>query len=650
VSGIESLSEKILARIALLQSMAAMLPNMKSVLEFICQGLSDMAGITRVDYYIPDNKDSPAQKKDNSSTRISFPLKHNSILYADLVFHLADPDAFEPYKPYISNFTNMLAVIFEQKAQRELNTKLIEELEQRVRERTHELQTSKEMYEEIVQKTSDLLVTADGNGKFIFLNRVAEKIFGLPVEACVGASLLDFTHPDDYPETNEVLSNAQENHLEKTSFESRQINKKTKEITHLLWTVNFQFDNEDHIQVIHAIAHDITVRKKAEEEHQKYEQQLQQTQKLESLGILAGGIAHDFNNLMGGLYGYIDMAKEGSTDAAVTSHLEKAMNTIERARSLTQQLLTFAKGGVPVKKTGNLFPFIEETVRFVLSGSNVSCSFSVPDELWACNFDKNQIGQVIDNLVINAKQAMSSGGSLTVTAGNIVLGEKEHPLLAAGNYVKVSVKDTGGGIPKEIITKIFDPFFSTKAAGHGLGLATCFSILTRHHGSLDVESVPGKGSVFHVIIPAAQAIYPAEEQRTEQCHRGSGLFLIMDDEEVMRAILSTMLESAGYSVTSTTNGQDAINFANQCQKEGKKIEGMLFDLTVPGGLGGKAAIEQIRAMGITTPAFVASGYADDPIIINPELYGFTGSICKPFMKAELIEMLEKHMHKLEGTR
>ena len=644
MSGTESLSEKILARIALLQSMAAMLPNKKSVLEFICQGLSEVAGITRVEYYIPeDSISSCVGKEENLKEKITFPLKHNCILYAGLVFHLDDPDAFEPYKPYISNFTNMLAVIFEQKAQRELNSKLIAELEQRVIERTRELQASKEMYEEIVQKTSDLIVTADGTGKIIFINRVADKIFGLPAEACIGSSLLDFTHPDDYQNTKEVLSDAKKNHTEKASFESSQINKKTSEITHLLWTVNFQFDNEDRIKVIHAIAHDITVRKKAEEEHQKYEQQLQQTQKLESLGILAGGIAHDFNNLMGGLYGYIDMAKEGSTDADVTSHLEKAMNTIERARSLTQQLLTFAKGGVPVKKTGNLFPFIEDTVRFVLSGSNVSCSFSVPDDLWACNFDKNQIGQVIDNLVINAKQAMSSGGTLTVTAENIVLGEKEHPVLAAGNYVKVSVKDTGSGIPKEIITKIFDPFFSTKAAGHGLGLATCFSILTRHNGSLDVESVPGKGSVFHVIIPAAQAVYPAEGQRTEQCHRGSGLFLVMDDEEVMRDILSIMLQSLGYTVICTANGQEAVDFAKKAQSQNKVIKGMIFDLTIPGGMGGLEAAGEIRKLNSTVPVFVSSGYTEGFTMKNPAEYGFTASLDKPFRKNELVALLEKYM-------
>lgn len=643
MSGTESLSEKILARIALLQSMAAMLPNKKSVLEFICQGLSEVAGINRVDYYIPDNKDSPAQKKDNSSTRIAFPLKHNSILYADLVFHLADPDVFEPYKPYISNFTNMLAVIFEEKAQRELNTKLIAELEQRVTERTKELQVSKERYEQIVERTSDLIISTDSNNYITFINKVAINIFGIPASDCIGTYVFDFVHPDDYEQTEKLIKESQIQHSQSVLFENRLVNKHTQEVTHLLWTVNFQYDSKGAAESVHGIAHNITARKKAEQEHTNYEQQLQQTQKLESLGILAGGIAHDFNNLMGGLYGYIDMAKERTHDPKTSSHLEKAMNTIERARSLTQQLLTFAKGGEPVMKTGNLSPFIEDTARFALSGSNVVCSFDVQEDLWSCNFDKNQIAQVIDNLIINAVQAMPGGGSIIVRAGNKVLGVSEHPFLPKGNYVKISIKDTGAGIPGDLINKIFDPFFSTKSTGHGLGLATCFSIIKRHNGSLEVESAPGRGSCFHILLPAAESIYQADEISVLQHHHGSGLFLVMDDEEVMRDILYHMLQSLGYEVKSTSNGQEAVDFVSETLKNNTPIKGMIFDLTIPGGMGGLEAVQEIRKLTSTIPVFVSSGYTDGFTMKNPSDYGFTASLNKPFRKEDLISLLEKYM-------
>jgi len=381
---------------------------------------------------------------------------------------------------------------------------------------------------------------------------------------------------------------------------------------------------------------DITERKRMEEE-------LQKAQKLEALGLLAGGIAHDFNNLMGGIFGYIDLANCEPDKRRSSEYLSKAINTIDRARALTQQLLTFAKGGAPIQQIGNLFPFVEETSKFALSGANVSCNFDIPKDLWACNFDKNQIGQVIDNLIINAQQAMPVGGAIELTARNITLAEKEHPLLAKGNYVKISVKDAGVGIPKEHISKIFDPFFTTKAKGHGLGLATCYSIINRHGGCIDVESEPGKGSSFHVYLPASMETASSSRKKSVKTHKGSGTFLVMDDEEVMRDAVGDMLETLGYSVVSKENGKEAVDFFASETNANRKITGMIFDLTVPGGMGGKAAIEEIRKLNKDIPAFVASGYADDPVMKKPAEHGFTASICKPFRKVEVSEMLNKYM-------
>jgi signal transduction histidine kinase/CheY-like chemotaxis protein len=388
---------------------------------------------------------------------------------------------------------------------------------------------------------------------------------------------------------------------------------------------------------------DITDRKKAEEEHLNYEQQLQQNQKLESLGVLAGGIAHDFNNLMGGIFGYIDLAKDESKDANVISHLSKAITTIDRARALTRQLLTFAKGGAPIRQIGNLFPFVQETAQFALSGSNVSCRFDVPRDLWACNFDKNQIGQVIDNLIINAQQAMPVGGTIELSARNITLENNEHPSLAKGNYVRLSVKDSGVGIPRELIAKIFDPFFTTKAKGHGLGLATCYSIIKRHDGCIDVKSEPGKGSTFKVYLPAADETVSSAITTTAETHSGHGTFLVMDDEFILRETIGDMLETFGYTVVGKENGKDAIDFFAAETKANRKISGMIFDLTVPGGMGGMAAITEIRKTNTEIPAFVASGYADDPVMKKPAEFGFTASICKPFKKSELSEMLNNYM-------
>ncbi|MBI4978481.1 MAG: PAS domain S-box protein [Spirochaetes bacterium] len=384
---------------------------------------------------------------------------------------------------------------------------------------------------------------------------------------------------------------------------------------------------------------DITERKKAEQVHLKYEQQLQQNQKLEALGILAGGIAHDFNNLMGGIFGHIDMAREYAADEKSERHLSLAMNALERARGLTAQLLTFAKGGDPVRKIGRLFPFVEETVRFALSGAAVACTFDVLPDLWASSFDRSQIAQVIDNLVINAQQAMPAGGMMTVTARNSSFAEKEHPLLPKGDYVMLSVKDTGIGIPKELQSRIFDPFFTTKEKGHGLGLASSYSIVSRHGGCITVESEPGSGSTFTVYLPAYAASAISEIEIPAQHHTGSGTFVVMDDEEIMRSTIGDMLTSFGYTVVCKENGKDAVDFLAAETEAGRTVAGMIFDLTVPGGMGGKDAVALIRKLNAAVPVFAASGYADDPAMQHPSAYGFTASICKPFRKSDLEKML-----------
>jgi PAS domain S-box-containing protein len=384
------------------------------------------------------------------------------------------------------------------------------------------------------------------------------------------------------------------------------------------------------------VTRDTTERKQSQEA-------LQKVQKLESLGMLAGGIAHDFNNLMGGIFGYIDLASGQSKDGKVTQYLSKALATIDRARGLTRQLLTFAKGGVPVKRIGNLFPFVQETAQFALSGSNVSCHYDIANDLWACNFDKNQIGQVIDNIVINAQQAMFAGGAIELTACNIAVAEKEHPILGKGNYVRISIKDSGVGIPKEMLGRIFDPFFTTKAKGHGLGLATCYSIINHHGGCIDVESEPGKGAAFHVYLPASMETADFSKKVSEIKHVGSGTVLVMDDEEVIRDAIHDMLVSIGYTVVCKENGKDAIDFFTMELQAKRTLSAMIFDLTVPGGMGGKDAALEIRKLNAEIPIFVSSGYANDPVMKNPAEYGFTASICKPFTKVELAQMLNKHL-------
>src|SRR5512133_323123 len=378
-------------------------------------------------------------------------------------------------------------------------------------------------------------------------------------------------------------------------------------------------------------------------ERRRTEDALHNAQKLESLGILAGGIAHDFNNLLGGIYGCIDLAAETAKDRDTLLYLKKAHTSIDRARSLTHQLLTFAKGGTPVKAPGNMITVVQETITFALSGSNVSATFQFPEFVSICEFDKNQISQVLDNVVINAIQAMPDGGKIDVSVENMFFDIQWHGSLPAGNYVRVSIRDYGVGISKENLPRIFDPFFPTKPKGHGLGLATCYSISKRHDGYIDVESEERVGTIFHIYLPAFSEYADNDDIEGVVLHKGSGLFIIMDDEDIMADILRGMLSAFGYSVICTKNGLEVLSAYNDEIHEGRRPVGMIVDLTIPGGMGGKETIAEIRKFDSEIIVFVASGYAEDPVMADPEKIGFTSSICKPFKKRDLAKLLNKYL-------
>lgn len=380
-------------------------------------------------------------------------------------------------------------------------------------------------------------------------------------------------------------------------------------------------------------------------EKQKLMDSLQRTDKLEAIGILAGGIAHDFNNLLSGVFGYIELARMSTDVATMSAYLDQAMVVFSRARNLTQQLLTFSKGGAPLRKTGELAPVVKESALFSLSGSNVTCEFTIPEDLWTVDFDRGQIGQVIDNLVINAQQAMPMGGKLFISMGNVSLNDGEKPPLNAGNYVQISIADTGTGMHPDLLKRIFDPFFTTKQKGNGLGLATSYAITKKHAGLIDVESILGKGSTFHVFLPASQTTPTAIDADLPETHHGQGLILIMDDEEFVRCIVSKLLQSMGYTVIEAKDGQEALKLLQESAKNGHVIDGVIFDLTVPGGMGGKDAVQILRQHFPQLPAFVSSGYSEDPVMAQPQKYGFTDSLRKPYRREELSALLNRHLKK-----
>lgn len=387
---------------------------------------------------------------------------------------------------------------------------------------------------------------------------------------------------------------------------------------------------------------DISEKKKVEEEHLKIE-------KLESLGILAGGIAHDFNNILTAILGNISLAKIYAQDK-VRKRLEDAERASTKARDLTQQLLSFAKAGAPVKRTLSLAELIRDSASFGLSGSNVRCEFSIPDGLWLVDVDEGQISRVITNLVINADQAMPDGGTIEVSAENAAFRTAENARLPLrpGKYVKISVRDHGDGIPGEHLTKIFDPYFSTKEKGTGLGLATVYSIVSKHGGCVDVESRPGIGSTFDFYLPASRKQVVEGIETARRPLSGKGRILIMEDGEEVRRILAEMLEHLGYEADSVRNGAELIRMYKESRAMGRHYDLVIMDLTVPGGMGARETITQLKELDPKARAIVSSGYSNDPVMADFSDYGFVDVISKPYKIEELSDLLKKVMRGKEG--
>ncbi len=500
------------------------------------------------------------------------------------------------------------------------------------------LAQEKERLAVTLRSIGDGVITTDLDGKIVMLNKAAEEMTGWSSEDAAGRFLPEvFVIINEH--TRELCENPVEKVLQSGSIvelanHTCLIAKDGRELIIADSGAPIR-DYKSRITGVVLVFRDMT-------EKQKLNDSMQRAQKLESLGILAGGIAHDFNNMLAGIFGYLDLAKESvvlKKIDKIPGYLDKAISVFERAKGLTQQLLTFSKGGNPVRKTVQIAPLVRHSAMFALSGSNVTCRFDLADDLWTSDCDEMQIGQVIDNIVINAVQAMPSGGKIIITAVNVTEAPGH-----TGTFVRISIHDEGVGIPYDIIPKIFDPFFSTKITGHGLGLATVFSIIKRHDGWIDVETAPGKGSTFHVFIPASHTNKSFEIELESTVHKSSGTILVMDDEEFILEIVSSMLESMGYTVATAKDGHSALTLFADAQRLGQPIAASILDLTIPGGIGGKEVAAAMRKTDQNAIIIVSSGYSEDPVIANPTRHGFTDRIIKPYRKNELMELMMRVTH------
>lgn len=374
-------------------------------------------------------------------------------------------------------------------------------------------------------------------------------------------------------------------------------------------------------------------------EIKKMEEDLQRIARIESVGILAGGIAHDFNNILTGVLGNISLAKMYcQPDDKVFAKLRETEYAALRARDLTQQLLTFSRGGEPVRRSASVAALVREASDFVLSGSMVRAEYDLPDDLWPADIDSGQISQVVQNLAFNAVQAMAEGGTITVSAENVIVGDHEASPLAAGRYVRLSYADDGPGIAAEHLPHIFDPYFTTKKSGNGLGLAICHTIIKRHRGLLTVESSVGRGTTFFIHLPAA-AEAPQSVGTAADLLYGSGRVLVVDDEEIILSIAREALMLLGYEVETARDGQEALALYQRGREAGRPFAAVIMDLTIPGGMGGKEAAGKLLEYDPQAKVLVSSGYSNDPVMANFADYGFVGVVPKPYQIEGLSRVL-----------
>jgi PAS domain S-box-containing protein len=499
------------------------------------------------------------------------------------------------------------------------------------------LRASETLFRRIIESAPDAVFIQTA-GKLAYVNNACCALFGAASpDQLLGSAIASRVHPDFRETVRERIRNANDLRKECLPLEEVYLRLDGTAVPVDVSAVPIEF-NGNHGALV--FVRDITERKKTEET-------LRNAQKLESIGVLAGGIAHDFNNLLSGIFGNLDLARvlieDGDAMEGIAA-LKRALGVSERARSLTAQLLTFAKGGSPKRRPVALQTLIGDTVRFALSGSNVETEFSLATDLWPCNVDESQISQVIDNIVINAVQAMPAGGTLSVHAVNAEISGGSHALLLPGPYVKISFSDTGVGIPETHLRRIFDPFFSTKQKGSGLGLAISYSIIKRHEGTIEVESEPGKGSSFHIYLPAEQGTLDEQQKTDTREFRGQGMVLVMDDERFILQVASKMLAHLGFTPITAVSGEEAVQKIREAIQSGGSVRAAILDLTIPGGKGGKEYVGEIRALDPSIKTIVSSGYSDDPVMAEPEKYGFSGTLRKPYeikqFKRVLRECLE----------
>lgn len=498
------------------------------------------------------------------------------------------------------------------------------------------LRESEQKYRVLMDEASEGIILLDVQGKILEANKKMEELLGLEKKNLIEMYFVQMVAVADREKTNDYFEEV----IKEGSGFLDDIWLLRSDGKKIPVEINASVVEYGGARVLQGIVKDISERLRIQEERLVIS-------KMESIGVLAGGIAHDFNNILTAILGNISLAKlHANFDEESLGRLANAERACERAQGLALQLLSFAKGGTPVKKPASVAGLLRDSANFTLSGSRCKCEFALPKKLWVVEVDEGQITQVINNLLINADQAMPEGGIIKIQAENFLIQEKTDLPLPRGKYVKITITDQGIGIPPQYLHKIFDPYFSTKAKNTGLGLATVYSIIKNHHGHISVESEMGVGTTFHIYLRAREAKLAAPQEEPAMPMRGSGKILIMDDENLVREVIGRMIHAAGFEPVHARDGFEAVDLYKQAYESNHPFVAVILDLTIRGGIGGKETIKLLQSIDPRIKAIVSSGYSDDPVMANYKEFGFSGVIAKPYK----IEGLIKTLHEVIGNR
>jgi PAS domain S-box-containing protein len=512
---------------------------------------------------------------------------------------------------------------------------LLEEISERKK-----IEEQQQILSSLVENSNDLIGIASFDGNLVYLNRAGKKLLGLEDVGDVRTfNMREMTFPKFQSKLESIFLVLLKTGSWKGGAKYRHY-KSGASIPIETHAFVLRDPKTDQAIAFANISRDISERKSMEREMIK-------GQKLESIGILAGGIAHDFNNLLTAITGYVSLAQaQVSPEGEVGRYLVAAGKAAFRGRDLTQQLLTFSGGGTPVRKTVAVSELIRDSVGLALTGSNVRCDIVLAPDLWHVDVDEGQIIQVMNNLLINACQAMPDGGVIQVSSRDVTLGINDRPPLVEGRYVRVSVKDHGIGIPGEHLPKIFDPYFTTKQKGNGLGLATSYAIVRKHEGSIFVESKLGVGSTFHIYLPASRNKNARQIGSDVKTLQGEGRILIMDDVEAIREVATSMLQSLGYTTADASDGVEVLELYREAMETGKPFDAVILDLTVPGGMGGLETVKNLLRMDPTAKVIVSSGYSNDGIMADYKVHGFSDVVPKPYNLKQFGDAVGRLLSKL----